>query len=362
MYTQNIIMIIGNGFALAHNLKTSFSDYLIENEIVPGLKNVVRNAEKGNGLFKRDFINQILKKSGQVVLDNYMDVIRWEILQNRPEKVVQYLKGKPSEIQQFISNSFLGKLYANQYLNWFDIENTYFSELVSFKNEAMQEGIKFDKKNLEKLNEEFTEIKTLLSKYLNSIEITKSPNIQSFFEKHLANVKNLYIVNFNYTNTIEPYLESFRNSLEYEINYIHGSLADDDIIFGYGNDKNSDYEEIKELKIDEFLTYFKTFEYQRNSNYNRIYESALESFNVYQILVLGHSLGTTDKTLLAELFNSNRCNRVHLFKRKNLEAEPKEVLLQDFIKRNYAASRIFANEEKLRRKLINFEDSSFFPE
>ena len=149
--------------------------------------------------------------------------------------------------------------------------------------------------------------------------------------------------------------------MKYKLNYIHGSLADDDIIFGYGNDKNSDYEEIKELEIDEFLTYFKTFEYQRDSNYNQIYESALESFNVYQILVLGHSLGTTDKTLLAELFNSDRCNRVHLFKRKDLEGDPEKVS-QEFIKRNHAASRIFVNEEKLRRKLTNFKDSSFFPE
>ncbi|TXN37699.1 hypothetical protein FVB32_05270 [Flagellimonas hymeniacidonis] len=364
MTSKNLIIIIGNGFDLAHGLKTSFSDfadYLIENLIVPELDKVVVRRQSINSLFQPEFTKELSRKSMTSYETNHLEIIWSTLMDYRPNELIQYLKKEPQVIAEFINNKFLGKLYANRYINWFDIENAYFQELVITKNRILGGGsTKKNIEGLEVLNREFTEVKDLLSKYLKTIEITKSQEIQDFFDSYLRRAANAYIINFNFTNTIEDYFKRDDYPLNIETNYIHGSLMENNIVFGYGNDKDSDYEDIKNLEIDEFLMYFKTFEYQRNSNYNQIHDHAIKLFTKFEILVLGHSLGTTDKTLLAELFNSTGCNKVHIFKRRDLENNPNNAF-KGFIKLTYSASRIFANEETLRKKLSNYEQSAFFP-
>ena len=94
------------------------------------------------------------------------------------------------------------------------------------------------------------------------------------------------------------------------------------IVFGYGNDQNNDYQEIKNLRVDQFLRYFKTFDYLNNSNYDKVYSEAVDKFPSYEVYVLGHSLGLTDKTLLSEILNSDKCKSIHFFKRTDLKDHP----------------------------------------
>ncbi|SDY12695.1 Bacteriophage abortive infection AbiH [Lutibacter oricola] len=362
--SNNAIIIIGNGFDLAHELKTSyndFSNYFIENRIIKELQEILTTRNNKHTLFKQEFLNKFVRN--QVYrLESYTDFIPYYLLRNEQSKLLEYFKENTDIIRYVISNKFLGKLYANNYLNWFDIENAYFKELIELKNKIADKKSLFEKDSLIELNNDFQLIKNELSDYLKTIKPIENPEIKKFLNNLLSQNQNkkFYIINFNYTNTIEKYLVKFDNSSNLSLNYIHGNLSNDNIIFGYGNDQNSDYQEIKNIEIDEFLKFFKTFEYLKNNNYSEIYQKSIDNFTDYEVYILGHSLGLSDKTLLEEILDTDKCKKIHLYKRTDLK-DKKNELEEMFNKLLFAASRVIGNEKDLRKKINNYGNSSFFP-
>ncbi len=139
--SENSILIIGNGFDLAHQLKTSYNDfanYFIENRIVPELLESHKTKNYQNSFLKKRFLKPFIKNRVVTHLDNYRDFISYYTMRNEIEKLTDYLTKNKNIIKAIISNNFLGKLYSNGYLNWFDIENAYFKELVTFKNHLLR--------------------------------------------------------------------------------------------------------------------------------------------------------------------------------------------------------------------------------
>lgn len=210
---------------------------------------------------------------------------------------------------------------------------------------------------MDKLNSEFLEIKIAVKNYLETIEITRNSEINKFLDIHCRDCQNGYFINFNYTSSILNYIS---NSDMFKVNNIHGSLKEGNIVFGYGNDQNNHYKEMKDSEIDQFLEFFKTFDYLQYSNYDEIYENAINKFDEYEVYILGHSLGMTDKTLISEILNTDKCKKIYLFKRSDLKDNPKSVR-NEYRKLTYAASRIITNEKDLRNKIVNFKSSTFFP-
>ena len=361
MTIKNKIFLIGNGFDIAHNFKTKFSDfaeYYIENRIIPELINAIRNRQRSHTLFNSTFLTKLAQKAGGVIRENNYEDMIWNYSRgNKTENLKKYLHDNYNTLNLVLTNSLMARLYSGTDKNWFDIENIYFKELVVLKNQALKNPSNFDIENLEKLNTEFSLIKVAIKDYLNTLKIETDEVIGNFLSYHFKNVDSAYVVNFNYTSTVTQYIEK---SEKISVNHIHGSLEEDYIIFGYGNDQNDDYQEIKALGIDEFLRHFKTFDYLNNMNYDLIQSEALEKYDEYEVFILGHSLGLTDKTLLSEILNSHKCKKIHFFKRKDFEDNPQKVkdLFRQLI---YSASRIITNEKSLRRRVINFEKSIFFP-
>ncbi|MGM1057527.1 MAG: AbiH family protein [Bacteroidota bacterium] len=361
MTLKNKIFLIGNGFDIAHNFKTKFSDfanYFLDNELIPELTKAIKNRHRSHSFFNSDLLNKMAQSAGGVLReDNYEDKLWHYSHGNHIDHLRKYLRENYKTLNSILNNSLLAKLYSSTDKNWFDIENAYFKELVIFKNQALKQPNNFDITKLQKLNNEFSLIKGAVKDYLNTLEIQTDEAIGHFLNHHFKDVQNAYVVNFNYTSTVKQYIE---NSEKVTVNHIHGSLQEDYIIFGYGNDQNTDYQEIKDLGIDEFLRHFKTFDYLNNKKYNLIQSQALEKYQDFEVFVLGHSLGLTDKTLLSEILNSDKCRKIHFFKRKDLENESYQVK-HSYRELTYAASRIITNENLLRKKIVNFEQSTFFP-
>ncbi len=361
MVSKNIILLVGNGFDIAHQMKSKFSDfatYYLNQVLVPELVNCITNRQTSHPYFKRNFLKNMAKKGGGVIRREDPYDMMWSLAHGEHiQELITYLNQNYNVPSLFLSNSLLAKLYFSTDKNWFDIENLYFRELIPLKNSALEKQSSFDPKNLLKLNLDFEEIKLAVGDYLKGLPITNNQDIEAFFYSHLSEVKSVYVVNFNYTSTV---LQYFSDSANVTVNHIHGSLENNNIVFGYGNDQNNDYQEMKNSEIDGFLQYFKTFDYLNDINYNRVYSEALDSLEQYEVYVIGHSLGMTDKTLLSEILNSDKCKKIHLFKRKDLQNEP-ITLKEKFRNSTYSASRILTNEKILRQKIINFKDSRFFP-
>ncbi len=385
--SKNAIIIIGNGFDLAHNMKTSyndFSNYYIREIITKKLIRLISNpyAPEFNSFFDGDFVELIrvfkdpsnynredksrveFANSKKIGLSNpffnFFDFIK-EIIDSvfsddkRYSLINKVMIAQKSIVKEIIKNEFLGKLYNNEYENWFDIERAYFHELKTYVATN-------NKVSAKKLNDDFEEIKNGLKKYLLTVKEQKLENINTFFTCNFLGKENIYVINFNYTKTFDAYKTSFIFNLRkevpinVEVNYIHGTL-DKDIIFGYGDDTSQEYQEIKDKDYNEYLKNFKTPSYLLTDNYIEIINK-IDSFNDYEAYVIGHSLGRTDKTLLKEIFDNEKCLNIHIFKRVSESIKTQKELYKLL---TYNISRIINKENDLRKKVVSFSSALSFP-
>lgn len=163
-------------------------------------------------------------------------------------------------------------------------------------------------------------------------------------------------MNFNYTDTIHEYFERIREKINncYVIN-IHGKLneSNNPIIFGYGDESETNFSLLE--KYDECLTYVKTYWYSRTNNYRKFLDF-VNSGN-FDVFVLGHSCGLSDKTLLSEVFNNKNCRKIRLL--TYVKDRNKDVTIDntDYISKTYQIGRVFQNKEEMRDKLIPFMPS-----
>lgn len=116
-----------------------------------------------------------------------------------------------------------------------------------------------------------------------------------FFPKHIL------LLNFNYTTVADSYKESISS-----VNHIHGiQYKPTSIIFGYGDELDEDYKALLKHTDNECLRNIKSIKYLESSNYRDLLKF-IES-TPYQIFIMGHSCGNSDRTLLNTLFEHKNC-------------------------------------------------------
>ena len=178
----------------------------------------------------------------------------------------------------------------------FDIEQAYYDELKDIYTSPKENH----NNELNRLNKNLQEIKEALKKYLkDKIKPTLNAPVSNSFEKHFIGRKNISFINFNYTNTIEKYIKHYPriNNI-----HIHNSFIRRILFFGYGDDTDEMYQQMKATKNNSFLKYFKTFDYLKSKNYRKVLNQLATFKDGYDVLVIGHSLGGTDKTILKNHF------------------------------------------------------------
>ncbi|TGD56768.1 AbiH family protein [Flavobacterium humi] len=147
---MNRIILIGNGFDLAHGMRTSYNDFINDY-----WTNVISNISSSTEITFENSELKITRKPPGIYLSSITNF----------EELVQILKSHGSLIT--FKNRFLEKInQKKQIQNWVDIENEYYLLLKeSFKDEKC-------KYKIAQLNYDFTEIQKLLEIYLQKIEHT----------------------------------------------------------------------------------------------------------------------------------------------------------------------------------------------
>lgn len=98
----------------------------------------------------------------------------------------------------------------------------------------------------------------------------------------------------------------------FTINHIHGNLSDpESIIFGYGDELDDRYKDIMKLNSNEHLRNIKSIKYLATDHY-RMLLSFIDSAP-YQIYIMGHSCGNSDRALLNTLFEHRNCISIKPF-------------------------------------------------
>lgn len=151
------------------------------------------------------------------------------------------------------------------------------------------------------------------------------------------------LLNFNYTHTADNYMPVGYDT--FEINHIHGSIDNvDSMIFGYGDELDEKYKELEEKNDNEYLRNMKSIRYQETANYRRML-SFIE-LEPYQVYIMGHSCGVSDRTLLNTLFEHKNCVSIKPFYYQNGGGDNYNDLMASI-------SRNFTDKKKMRDKVVN---------
>ena len=321
---MNRLVIIGNGFDLAHGLKTSYKDFINwywEQRLtaLPTTKSEVSSdclckLKLNVGLSWSDFINK-----------NHDWSIGHGIGEKNGLKMIEAMKNNRNQIY-IISEPFFENITKSiETKGWVDIENEYYQLLKIFSNKP--DDYKELNKQLKFLQDKLVEyLKTLPKVECNKeiVELLKAPFEKQDISTHdkdialasmldSSSIPNIYypkyvlLLSFNYTNTVEMYTEFTMRS-----NYIHGSLSkENEIIFGYGDELDEDYKEILDKNDNELLNYVKSVKYLEADHYKQMLRFIeAEPFQVY---IMGHSCGNSDRTLLNKIFEHKNCVSIKPF-------------------------------------------------
>ncbi|SHE57211.1 AbiH family protein [Chryseobacterium takakiae] len=380
---MNRLILIGNGFDIAHKIKTSYKDFILDY-----LKNVF-NSARDYEKYEDEFITVIKNNRFDKQLNTNPYISTWEL--NNFYGYIQSdnslgitVTGRPiyKETLEYtlkLKNNLISILLSScRESNWVDIENEYYKILCELSSKSkIQEIIE--------LNKGFELLQNLLFNYLNRIEkqhssekydVSKSYLLSQLTEPIKHNLapqskktvrginintnnaptpNNILFLNFNYTSTIETYIKEIRKTIpNTNVIYIHGKLNDinNPMIFGYGDEDETNFELLE--KYDECLKYIKTYWYLRTNNYENFLKFIdSDEFEVY---VMGHSCGMSDKTMLSSIFNNSNCKKIKILTYdKSFGSRDLTIDTTNYIEMTYQIGRLFNNKADLRKKLISFQ-------
>lgn len=351
---MNRLIIIGNGFDIAHGLKSSFNDF-----ISSYFSNCL-NTLKKEGSYK-DILIEIYHKDSVIYNLSHLNITPenvYEIINQ-----IKKLKNIVFDFKSLLLETIFNKTSK---LDWVDVEVEYFRILRITK----QTNISL----VRELNLQFQVLKENLidylileeKKYTNSFD--KNPLIDCFCEKIIKHdivthkleksilPENLYFLNFNYTKTFEEYIDKCRQIIPTEHNYIHGDLYGTNgyPIFGFGDEFNKDYLLFEEDTNKELFRHIKSFEYLQTKNFYLL--TRFIDSNAFQVHIYGHSCGVSDRTLLNQIFEHENCKSIKIFYYK------KDEKINDFTDKTYEISRHFKDKTILRKKLVPFDLSREMPQ
>jgi hypothetical protein len=371
---MNRLIIVGNGFDLAHGLETSYSHFIKNylTEIVN--KFYVENKYEDKYItVKFNFSNYTNGKELKPIEPTDAFLKFKELQENTNVKVINSSK----ILRQILS-------LESDTLNWVNIEMIYYQQIIKLLGEL------FPKSNNQKvivgkvdeINQELDFIQEKLHKYLVDVDekfdfqINRFQEFKDIFLTDLLSSKDLKgdeynmkrgirqttIVNFNYTNTISNYVSLLKKedySIE-EIN-IHGNLENENsLIFGFGDEMDGNYKAIEELNENVFFKHIKSFKYFQNSSYQQLIRF-IEGSEKFEVYVLGHSLGLSDRTMLSEIFNSKNLERIKLFYYQKNGKDDDDVKTDDFTEKTHEISRHFKDNAIMRVKIVSKVESSPMP-
>ncbi|PKR80375.1 hypothetical protein CW751_09895 [Brumimicrobium salinarum] len=356
---MNRLIIIGNGFDLAHGLKTKYEDFLLW--YLKSKVEILRDDEPAKDrLCTLKLKNENLRGRRLNILEN-----------------IDKAKGHKDVIKSITSSSYnivYNSLFFKDIINedrWVDIENIYYYFLKNSMVIGKRTRINEPFPSIEEINSDLDFLRDKFIEYLKSecndfdFDVSESPYLNLFSRKMYYENDNsevidgvadamlqskTMILNFNYTNLIKKYAE-VKTGL-FETVQIHGSLDyPEKIVFGFGDELDETYQEIERLNENKFFEHIKSFRYFQDGNYQKL--MAFVDNDPFEVLVLGHSLGLSDRTMLSQIFENDNLKRVQLYYHQGQK---------DFTEKTYEISRHFTSKGRMRELIVPFTRSEPMPQ
>ena len=322
------ILILGNGFDLAHGLKTSYKDFL-------------EYCKQTN--LQEDFrINLWLKHF--ITRQNELGDT-WIDLENEIYRVICNLKELPAIRNGGVKSQLCPQLlslpenvfnfnfsqiekYLRKPINNYDTNEKEYTADIPFAKEFCV-YIKTSKGFVNFLYEQLREFTHIFEKYL--IEnVLSSLNSHS---KYMLSVKDsdgqhkdkdLYILSFNYTNTCEKLYNGVWNSYcKFNIKpyYVHGKICNSDgcnLVLGthsFDNKNSSSYTTPIPVNFNVFRKHNQRHRYGTIRDYQELLVQLTFPKRIIKPVfhVIGHSLDKTDHNILKHIFLINKNAKINLY-------------------------------------------------
>lgn len=317
---MNRIILVGNGFDLAHGLKTSYNDFI--NWYFDKLKRDLSDCMSQTYEDPLCKVKIDAKYNEYEHWSNFMYIHRYLIRDLKNLSLLEYIQSS-SHIFVHKSDLLQRILISINSKGWVDIERDYYELLnecpghhhslvvelqdqLSFLQEKLVEYLLDIQKSNEINNGLIGGIRDKIYEPVRKCDLTidAEPEFLKMQLQNKTTPEEVLILDFNYTNTTSMYSNS--------VIHIHGKLDDPkSIIFGYGDELDEYYKKLSNLNDNRYLTNIKSIRYLENSNYRNL----LRFINAapYQIYIMGHSCGNSDRTLLNTMFEHKNCVSVKPF-------------------------------------------------
>ena len=400
---MNRIVLIGNGFDLAHGLKTSYADFI--NWYWEQLKETILHTNQtfiNDGLITVQLLPR--RASGFLYYFQYGaslgEAVNWS-----GDKLIELLsRSGDFEIEQ---TAFLEEIMKSiEEKKWVDIERIYYDLL----NESRKENSDI---NIEDLNQQLQALTNKLCEYLKDVEENSAREMNNTIKEkiyepiklqdiaiestrestryfndrcakiHILNLLEKYqkigilknydlemlrisykddfghymqrdykfatlpekilLVNFNYTNIADQYVPEDQEIAS--VNHIHGTLEEPkSMIFGYGDELDKRYMELSDMDDNRYMKNIKSHRYLEKSKYRELLQFA--NSDKFQIYIMGHACGNSDRTLLNTLFEHDNCVSIKPFFYQYGRNDNYNDIIQNI-------SRHFPNRQKFRDRVVN---------
>lgn len=372
---MNRLVIIGNGFDMAHGLKTSYMDFINwywEQRLNALLTEY--SAISQDCLCKLEIKNtkECPNWFNFFYLHSFRDLFTRE-WKYPPSEVINAFRENTDEFSVTYSRFFEKIIQSIEKKGWVDIENDYYQLLKEAKNADSGYTVK-------ELNEQLAFLQDKLIEYLGTIKTSQRiedlhDTIIDFFDpsdfstegkkRAMENIgldiksfeevqynyeernklipERIMLLSFNYTATAKMY-----GNFNLVYNYIHGDLKHpENIIFGYGDELDKDYQAILDMNDNELLKHVKSVKYLETRNYHDMLEFLMSA--PFQVFIMGHSCGNSDRTLLNTVFEHENCISIKPFYHKWPDGRDNYLDIVQNISRNFTNMRLF------RDRVVNKE-------
>lgn len=360
---MNRIVLIGNGFDIAHGLLTRYENFInwywkqCGNNLLHSLEQ-----EVSDGLCS-------FKINNGINVPNWASVFQgWYFKRENPsipwkDTDAFFKAAMDRKLCNFSFESpLLRRIWKQLLLGWVDIENEYFSLLTEEKI-LPDKGFVFP--DYKALNGHLDILRDKLIQYLKYESKKEVSVIDKIADKIYCPIREreisvaykgtvdaksvannepsaIMLLNFNYTSTPEQYVT---DSARVTINYIHGKLDNpQSVIFGYGDELDVSFKKLQNMNNNECLRHIKSIRYLESENYRKMLEFV--EAEPFQICIMGHSCGNSDRTLLNTLFEHKNCISIKPYYHKKENRDNYLDIVQNI-------SRNFKDMKLMRDRVVN---------
>lgn len=323
------ILIVGNGFDLAHGLPTKYIDFLkfiqvvLRIEIFQGTVNSFIIQEESNGIYVYKQLHVGVQKYISNTLDNDKNKFKKvntcertpiinEIINCAKDNVLIRLFEKSdtlindgwidfeTEISKFVQ--CFEKIWNAKRLGYkderFDNDKIIkiFDNRASFQSITEQQLKEYKNKLLQDLNKLIRCLELYLEDCVRNIDT-------SMLSPDICNIKIDKVISFNYSDTFKRLYSCQNGFAEYD--YIHGKSkingkTPNNMVLGI-DEYLSDDERNRNVFFIEFKKYFQRIHKSTGCIYKNWIDKIERDKNEHHLYIFGHSLDMTDKDILKEL-------------------------------------------------------------